>query len=40
MIYGTKKILNLIPSEVLKDLPEIFKLFGIEIEEKEDKLFV
>ena len=40
MIYGTKKILNLIPSKVLKDLPEIFKLFGIEIEEKEDKLFV
>ena len=34
MIYGTKKILNLIPSQVLKDLPIIFKLFDIEFEEK------
>ena len=40
MIYGTKKILNLIQSEVLKDLPLIFKLFGSEQEEKDNNLFV
>ena len=35
MIDKTKKMLNLIPSEVLVSLPSVYKLFGIKYSDKQ-----